>query len=705
MQYKLRELLILSGILLLGFILRVFYLYEIKDNPDFYNPILDASFHHYWAKGLATGNWSVPESHNDPLIQSIPYIKFPGYPYFLAFFYWLFGPGHLIPRIVQIGVGMLNCILAFLIGKKWFGSAVGLIFSAFMSSYWIFIYFEGELYAPILLVFTALFLIYTLAIWTEKTSFMHFAIGGFALGTFALVRANILLFVPVVIAWLAWILSRRKILFKLPIGVLGFMLGMALAVSPATIRNYITGNEPVLISTNGGLNLFIGNNEFSDGITPEIPGLKQMAGIDSWTPFDYPLIVRSLNSKLGKHLNYNEASSYWISEAVHYIKTHPWEFITLTLKKAVLFWSPREIANPTEVYYDRMHSNILRNIPGNFSVILSLSITGIILFFLNLKKPLRDRETYSPPPKIQLEVTVLILLFIFIYFVSFLPFLISARFRVPIIPFLFLFGSYGLYHIGRYIYVRNFRNAVAWLSFMIILYAASNINFINHESDLAQWRYYRGLTFLKSGQTDNAIREYLEAIRIKPDFPEAHNHLGASLYKQGKQDEAISLYKKALLINPDYLDAHNNLGVALAAQGKYGEAITHYTRALRVKSDDEEAYYNLGLALAAQRKLDEAIAHYTKALLIKPDYAEAHHILGVTLAELGKYDEAITYYTRALRIKPDYAEAHNNLGIVLAKQGNLTEAITHFMEALRIKPNYADARNNLGLAKALLKQK
>ena len=43
---------------------------------------------------------------------------------------------------------------------------------------------------------------------------------------------------------------------------------------------------------------------------------------------------------------------------------------------------------------------------------------------------------------------------------------------------------------------------------------------------------------------------------------EAHYNLGSVLSVQGKVPEAIAHYEQALRLNPDYAEAHNNLGSA-----------------------------------------------------------------------------------------------------------------------------------------------
>ena len=139
---------------------------------------------------------------------------------------------------------------------------------------------------------------------------------------------------------------------------------------------------------------------------------------------------------------------------------------------------------------------------------------------------------------------------------------------------------------------------------------------------------------------------------------------------QGKLEEAIAEFRTAIRLKPDFAEAHYNLGIALAGQGKLEEAIAEYRAAIRLKPDDAEAHNNLGVALDGQGKLEEAIAEYREAIRLKPDFAEAHSNLGDALADQGKLEEAIAEYRTAIRLKPDDAEAHYNLGIALEARGS-----------------------------------
>jgi tetratricopeptide (TPR) repeat protein len=77
---------------------------------------------------------------------------------------------------------------------------------------------------------------------------------------------------------------------------------------------------------------------------------------------------------------------------------------------------------------------------------------------------------------------------------------------------------------------------------------------------------------LPAGWAD-AIAEYRAAIRLKPDYAEAHNNLGNALAGKGQLDEAIAEFREALRLKPDYPEAHCNLGHALRQQGRFEEAL------------------------------------------------------------------------------------------------------------------------------------
>src|SRR6202140_2984695 len=100
-----------------------------------------------------------------------------------------------------------------------------------------------------------------------------------------------------------------------------------------------------------------------------------------------------------------------------------------------------------------------------------------------------------------------------------------------------------------------------------------------------------------AGHLEDAISEYRAALRIKPDFFEAHANLANALKAKGDLEGAIAESRAALRINPNLAEAHGNLGNALKAKGDAEGAISEYKTALRIKPNLAEAHGNLASAL------------------------------------------------------------------------------------------------------------
>jgi tetratricopeptide (TPR) repeat protein len=67
----------------------------------------------------------------------------------------------------------------------------------------------------------------------------------------------------------------------------------------------------------------------------------------------------------------------------------------------------------------------------------------------------------------------------------------------------------------------------------------------------------------------------------------------------GRLPDAIAQFEAALRINPNFAEAHNNLGIALASTGRgLPEAVTHFETALRINPGYAQASANLRNALS-----------------------------------------------------------------------------------------------------------
>jgi Flp pilus assembly protein TadD len=181
------------------------------------------------------------------------------------------------------------------------------------------------------------------------------------------------------------------------------------------------------------------------------------------------------------------------------------------------------------------------------------------------------------------------------------------------------------------------------------------------------------VTVDEKGQIDVALREYREAIRLKPDDAQAHNKLGHALAREGRTDEALGQFREAVRLKPGYAEAQNNLGVALAGKGQVDDAIRQYQEAIRLEPGYAEAHNNLGFALYTKGQAEDAIRHFQEAIRLKSGYAEAHSNLGLAWYQQGRVDDAIRQFQEALQLQPDLVAARKSLDALLGMKADSSQ--------------------------------
>jgi tetratricopeptide (TPR) repeat protein len=551
---------------------------------------------------------------------------------------------------------------------------------------------------------------------TGKPGTIAYGLVGIVLGLSAIARPNILFFVPAVLVWLVIMYPKQRL--RAMRYAISLVLGCLIMLLPITLRNYIVGDDVVLIASQGGVNFYIGNNPLSNGWKAIVPGTPG----DWWGGY-YAVINRAEQAR-GRPLKPSEVSQYYYNESLDFMMEQPGRFLTLMLHKLRLFWSRWEIPNNKDLYFwTETFTPIVKWLPLKFMVVGPLGLVGLILCWRRAVKlfPLWG--------------------FILVYMVSVVLFFCTARYRLPILAPLILLAVHGLFWCFD-----SFRRA-SWkgvlhplallvpavllvcigtypggkgtkaLSFRTLAQAYSK----QGRSDLAVESYREALKIIPDflaarynlaselaylGRTSEAIEQFRIAVRTTPRhelsethtlLAAAHDSLGFHLSKSGEHDEAIEHFREAISLNPEDTKARAriHLATSLAAIRNTKEAIDAFREALRVNPNLQSAHYQLAILLLEEDKHEEAIHHFQETLRIKPDNISALCSLGQAFIEQNLYTEAINYFKEALRIKPDYAKAHNNIGIVLFREGKIDEAIKHFKEALRIRPNYNHAHNNL----------
>ena len=194
---------------------------------------------------------------------------------------------------------------------------------------------------------------------------------------------------------------------------------------------------------------------------------------------------------------------------------------------------------------------------------------------------------------------------------------------------------------------------------------------------------------------------YGRAIEIDPTQPEARNDFGVFLLKNGESDRAIAELIEAVRVAPHRAVFHENLGRAYRSQQKWKEAERELADATRVAPNDTAAWTTLGYLRKELKKYDDAATAYRAAADLDPTNEEAASGLGSALANAGRLPEAEQALTKSLEAIPRSAVLWNDLGVVRSMRGSFGSAMDAFHKALALDPDNEPAKTNLARSEQL----
>jgi tetratricopeptide (TPR) repeat protein len=673
-QFFQKETFVIVGLFLLAFVIRLIYLNQITSSPDFDLPQRDPLWHYDWAKEIAKSNF----------IGKEVFFRAPLYPYFLGIIYTFFGVSFYLPRLIQIIIGSLSCVFIFLLAKRLFNRTVGIIASVIASFYAPFIHFDAEFELPVLEVFLDLSVLLLLLSAGTKLKKRWWLLAGIIFGLSAILRPNILIFLPFVLLWICirlWKENKNKIIFS----SLYFLLGTILIISPVTIRNWVVGKDFVLISSQGGINFFIGNNIESDGKTASAaPGMLPYEGYKDniWLTS-----IKLAEKNLGKKLKPSEISNFWYKQSLHFITTHPLKYLQLLGKKFYFFWNSYEIENNKDLYFYSRWSSLLRLLLWDhllrfpFGIVGPLAIWGLVLNAKYWKK------------------YFLLYAFIFSYMLSVISFFVASRFRLPVIPFLIIFASYSIYWLVEKIKNKQARPLLVSLSVLIPLLLITNSNLFEvSKPNLSVTYNTLGMVYDQKGWYDSAISIFQESIKADPNSALPHWHLGRVYYEKGYWDEAIKEFNQAISLDPNRAIVYSDLGYIYDRMNKDEEAFQSYRKALEIDSTLVRALVNLAFLYEKKESYEQAVNEYQKALEFEPEVASIHNDLGNAYVKLNLKDQATTEFRKALELDSNYVYAHVNLGNIYFEKEWFKQAIIQYESAIKLNPRMIKAYSNLAIA-------
>ncbi|MHB0954810.1 MAG: glycosyltransferase family 39 protein [Pirellulaceae bacterium] len=282
----------------------------------------DAGAYLRMASGLADGTGLV-DVHGNRAYYSA------GYPIFLGLVFMVVGKSLTAVWVVNLLLAVVSVFLVFRIGVALLSERVGLLAAAFWAIYVPSILNANCILKENLMIPLMLVLVWLVVTWpTTSHRLLWSAIAGMTTGMLALVGPTgcVVAGVLLVVMWV-WRSDWSQYLYCGG----AFALLMFATLAPWLYRNHVVLGSAVL-NTNGGFNLYLGNNPVATGSFVSI-GKTPMAL--EWNP---------LRIEKGELAATNEARR----QAREFMKNNPQRTLILSLKKAAIFWKPPKLRSLTE---------------------------------------------------------------------------------------------------------------------------------------------------------------------------------------------------------------------------------------------------------------------------------------------------------------------------------------------------------------------
>jgi Tfp pilus assembly protein PilF len=191
------------------------------------------------------------------------------------------------------------------------------------------------------------------------------------------------------------------------------------------------------------------------------------------------------------------------------------------------------------------------------------------------------------------------------------------------------------------------------------------------------------------------VREYADLFpkRAVKEFEK-----GLSADADGKRDDAIRHYLKAVEIAPDFYLAHNNLGSDYQGKSDFPNARKEFERVVQLNQSDAAAYFNLSNVYMLTGQMPEAQQYLDEGLRRQPDSALGQFLLGSLDLRLKKLHPAELALLRAIELSPMMPQPRLQLVNLLLQQGRRDAAesqLRDFLEKLPDSPFSVQAKQVL----------
>lgn len=590
--------------------LRLIYVLALREHPRFEAPTMDAGYHLAWARTVASGE----------TFQEGPFFRAPLYPYFLSFWTALSPDSTLLARLAQSVLGATGAALTASLAQRVMGRASAWWAGGFVALSPVMVAFDAELLIPALLVPLLLLALNRCVVWGGERGGWQALGTGALFGLAAIARPNVLLFMPVLFA-LALVRTRR------PAAGLMLALGTLIPIAPVTLTNLVSG-DAALISTQAGVNFWIGNNPESDGVTAIVPGTRQ-----GWWD-GYHDAISLAEAEEGRELRPSEVSRYYAGKALSWMAGDPAKAASLLAWKARLLVANVELANNQDIEFTaRRTLPPLRYSPSRWDVLLGLGVVGLVLAW-------RRRRGGAG----------MLLGFVAVYGVSIVLFFVNARFRVPLSPVLAVGAGYALSQLAASLRSRDLRGVAAVGFPAVILMALSNlIPAAVNQSEAAGFADL-GRAELARGDAGAALTWLTKATSLEPRSVQIRMALSSAILEAtGDGERALRSLREveAFATAKDRVELEARIFALRLRVGEAQAVLADVAVARRARPTDGSLRFVYAMAQSACGQAPGAIATLGELLEAEPTNIAAALFRGQLQETLGLTEEARETYEGA----------------------------------------------------------
>ena len=584
---------------LLALAMRVIHVLALRESPYFDSPAMDEAYHADWARALVAGE----------TFQEGPFFRAPLYIWFLAGVQKMFGAGLLVPRLLQALLGVATVVLTHRIASSLFRPLVAHLSAFLVATSWVLVHFDSQLLISTLAIPANLLALLLSLRAARQLTTRTGVLAGIAWGVASLARPNVLLFVPCVAMWLHR--SARAS------GKAGTRVALLLAAStlipilPVTGYNRVVGGDWVLISSQAGVNLWIGNNPVSDGSTAIVPGTR-----GGWWEGFYDAVALAERAQ-GRPLAPSEVSSHYVGQALDWIAREPGAALRHTLWKLRLFWTDAELGNNLDVAFFAQHFDPLaRWNPIGFDLIAGLAALGLVLCVR------RGRETFP------------IWGFVGIYCLSVVAFFVCSRFRAPVLPLLCVLSGLGLEWLWLRLRERDWSKVLGGAALVLTVVWLTHLRPAAIRPSGAVGNMQLAQAAAAAGEHDEAVILFERALEAGGENAQVLNGLARSCRAIGDGPRALRLVAESVesisrLAGPRApgLTEMRGLWVALLVESGQGQqALTRADMFLGAFPDEVSVLYARALAREATGDRAGALEDLRRLLQAAPDLEEARDL-------------------------------------------------------------------------------